>query len=153
MKVIKRLNCVKVCDKKWIEVNDLSRGQYSVNKNIKFKTPMLRSDFRDYSDAYIVEKARVSVTSTVNVNSQHKNLVLNNNAPLRWWISKTNNTFTYSAEYLDIAMLYNLSGWRSFWTYYRGKVNDDPDENNAAGNYRIKNQKATTSKYFEYKTK
>ena len=44
---------------------------------------MLRSDFRDYSDAYIVEKARVIVTSTVNVNSQHKNLVLNNNAPLR----------------------------------------------------------------------
>ena len=114
---------------------------------------MLRSDFRDYSDAYIVEKARVSVTSTVNVNSQHKNLVLNNNAPLRWWISKTNNTFTYSAEYLDIAILYNLSGWRSFWNYYRGKVNDDADENNAAGNYRIKNQKATTSKYFEYKTK
>ena len=30
--------------KKWVEVNDLSRGQYSVNKNITFETSMLRSD-------------------------------------------------------------------------------------------------------------
>ena len=31
---------------------------------------MLRSYFCDYSDTYIVEKARISVTGTVNVNSQ-----------------------------------------------------------------------------------
>ena len=31
-------------------------GQYSVNKNIGFKTPMVKSDLRDYSDAYIVIK-------------------------------------------------------------------------------------------------
>ena len=29
--------------KKWNEVNDLSSGQYSVNKNIRFKTSMFRS--------------------------------------------------------------------------------------------------------------
>ena len=28
----------------WIKVNDLLNGQYSVNKNIRLKTPMLRSD-------------------------------------------------------------------------------------------------------------
>ena len=32
----------KFLTKKWIEVNDLSSGQYSVNKNIWFKTSMLR---------------------------------------------------------------------------------------------------------------
>ena len=32
---------------KWIEVNDLSGCQYSVNKNIKFKTFMLISDLCD----------------------------------------------------------------------------------------------------------
>ena len=44
----------KFVTRKWIEVNDLSGGQYSVNKNIRFKTPMLRSDFSDYNDAYFV---------------------------------------------------------------------------------------------------
>ena len=34
----------KFVTRKWIEVNDLSGSQYSVNKNIRFKTPMLISD-------------------------------------------------------------------------------------------------------------
>ena len=33
----------KFVTKKWVEVNDLSCGQYSVNKNIRLKTAMLRS--------------------------------------------------------------------------------------------------------------
>ena len=50
--------------KKWIEVSDLSGGQYFVNKNIRFKPPLLTSDLFDYSDAYIVVKGRISVTGT-----------------------------------------------------------------------------------------
>ena len=46
----------KFVTKKWVEINDLSSGQYSVNKNIRFKTSMLRSCLCDYSDAYIVAK-------------------------------------------------------------------------------------------------
>ena len=30
--------------KNWIEVNDLSDGQYSVNKNVRLKNLMLKSD-------------------------------------------------------------------------------------------------------------
>ena len=45
--------------RKWIEVNDLSGSQYSVNKNKKFKTPMLRSDFCDYNYAYIALKGQI----------------------------------------------------------------------------------------------
>ena len=37
--------------RKWIEVNDLSGGQYSTIKNVSFKTPMVRSHLCDYSDA------------------------------------------------------------------------------------------------------
>ena len=40
--------------KKWIEINDLSGGQYSANKNIRFKTPMLRSNLCDYSNEYML---------------------------------------------------------------------------------------------------
>ena len=59
--------------KKWIEVNDISGEQYSVNKNIRFKTPMQRSDLCDYSDAYIVVKGRISVKDTNNANKRKKN--------------------------------------------------------------------------------
>ena len=41
--------------KKWIEVYDQSDGNDNVNKEIRIKTSMLRSDLCDYSDAYIVE--------------------------------------------------------------------------------------------------
>ena len=46
--------------RKWIEVNYLSNSQYFVNKNIGFKTPVLRSDLYDYSDAYIAVKGRIT---------------------------------------------------------------------------------------------
>ena len=42
--------------KKWVKVNDLSSGQYSDNKNIRFKTSMLRPDLCDYNHACIVVK-------------------------------------------------------------------------------------------------
>ena len=47
--------------KKWIEVNYLSSGQYSVNKNIRFKNSVLRSHLCDYSDAYIVVKGTIDL--------------------------------------------------------------------------------------------
>ena len=36
----------------WVEINDEARGTYSPNKQIKFKTAMLRSSLCDYNDAY-----------------------------------------------------------------------------------------------------
>ena len=54
--------------KRWVEVNDLSSGQYSVNKNIRFKNSMLRSNLRDYSDVHIVVKRRGSATGNKNAN-------------------------------------------------------------------------------------
>ena len=38
--------------KKWIEFYGQSGGNYNVNNEIRIKTPMLRSDLCDYSDAY-----------------------------------------------------------------------------------------------------
>ena len=48
--------------KKWIEVYDQSEGNYNVNKEIRIKTSMLRSDSCDFSDAYIVVKGNIFVT-------------------------------------------------------------------------------------------
>ena len=43
----------------WVEINDDIRGAYSPNKQIRFKTAMLRSSLCDYSDAYILVKGNI----------------------------------------------------------------------------------------------
>ena len=43
----------------WVEINDEARGTYSPNKQIKFKTSMLRSSLCDYSDAYLLVKGNI----------------------------------------------------------------------------------------------
>ena len=47
----------------WVEINDV-RGKYSSDKQIKFKTSMLRSSLCDYSDAYILVKGNITVNNT-----------------------------------------------------------------------------------------
>ena len=47
--------------KKWIEIYDQSERNYSINKEIRIKTSMLRSDLCDFSDAYIVVKGNIIV--------------------------------------------------------------------------------------------
>ena len=47
----------------WAEINDEARGTYSPNKQIKFKTSMLRSNLCDYSDAYILVKRNIAVNN------------------------------------------------------------------------------------------
>ena len=48
----------------WFEINDDIRGAYSPNKQIRFKTAMLRSSLFDYSDAYILAKGNIAVNNT-----------------------------------------------------------------------------------------
>ena len=48
-------------EKKWMEVNYLSGNQYSVNKDITFKTSMLRTDVCDCNDECIVVKGRIDL--------------------------------------------------------------------------------------------
>ena len=42
--------------KKWTEVHDQSAEIYSTNNQLRFKTPITRSDLCDYNDAHIVVK-------------------------------------------------------------------------------------------------
>ena len=55
-------NFPKFVTKKWTEVYDQSRRNCNVNKEIRIKTSMLRSDLCDFSDAYIVVKGNITVT-------------------------------------------------------------------------------------------
>ena len=118
--------------KKWIEVYDQSEVNYNVNKEIRIKTSMLRSDLCDFSDAYIVVTGTITVTkkiftaddflnpntaaanaaatNTANNNAfGEKKLVFKNNAPFINCVLKINGVKIDNAEDLDVVMpLYNL---------------------------------------------
>ena len=93
--------------KKWIQVRSI-RKNYSVNKEIRIKTPMLRSDLCDFSNAYIVVKGDIIVTSPNNA-KRNKSVTFKNNAPFINCITKINGIKIDNAEDLDVAMpMYNL---------------------------------------------
>ena len=48
--------------KNWVEISDESKGTHSVDRQIKFKTAMLKSSLCDYSDAYILVKGTITIT-------------------------------------------------------------------------------------------
>ena len=131
--------------KKWIEVYDQSGGNYNVNKEIRIKTSMLRSDLCDFSDAYIVVKGDITVTNPNNA-KRNKAVAFKNNAPFINCISKINGVKIDNAEDLDIVMpMYNLLEYSknyrktkgSLWNYYR----DEPT-----------NPLSFDSESFKYKT-
>ena len=129
--------------KKWIEVYDQSEENYNPNKEIRIKTPMLRSDLYDFSDAYIVIKGNITVdkktftaddfedpnntaanaTATKNANNNafgEKKLVFKNNAPFVNCITKINDINTDNAEDLDVVMpMYNLLEYSKYYKKQR----------------------------------
>ena len=93
---------------RWIEIYDQSEKKYSVNKEIRIKTPMLKSDLCDFSNAYIVVKGTITITNPNDVNYK-KEIAFKNNAPFINCISKINGVQTDNAEDLDVVMpMYNL---------------------------------------------
>ena len=76
--------------KKSIEVYDQSEKNYSVNKEIRIKTPVLRSDLCNFSDAYIVVKGEITVTDPNNA-KRNKAVAFKNNAPFTNCVSKIKN--------------------------------------------------------------
>ena len=103
----------KLRTRNWVEINDESRGAYNVNRQIKFKTTMLKSSLCDYSDAYILVKGTASVNNTAAVgadaNNTNRKVILKNCAPFTNCISEINNTQIDNAKDIDIVMsMYNL---------------------------------------------
>ena len=73
----------------------------NVHKEIRIKTPMLRSDLCDFSDAYIVVKGIITVTEQDNA-KRNKSVVFKNNAPFMNCISKVNSVQIDNAEDLEL---------------------------------------------------
>ena len=123
--------------KKWIEVYDQSGGNYNVNKEIRIKASMLRSDLCNYSDAYIVVKEIITIVRP-NGAKRNKSVAFKNNAPFINCISKINGGKIDNVEDLDVVMvMHKLLEYsknyrkttRSLWNYYRGKPSNPLSSN------------------------
>ena len=153
-------NVPRFITKKWVEVHDQSGSaddRYKPNKQIRFKTSMLRSDLCDFSDAYIVVKRDIILTKADRrgfIDTRNRFLAFKNNAPFTNCISKINNVLIDNGEDLVVVIpMYNLleyiKNYRkttgSLWNCYRDEANDFP-----ANNYNANS--ITSSASFEYKT-
>ena len=151
----------KFVTREYVRVNSLS-NTHNENKSIRFKTPMLRSNLCNYSDAYILVKGTITVTAPgVNNNANKRNkrnrpLILKSNAPFVSCITRINGELIEDVDDLDIVMsMYNLLEYSknyrktigSFYNYYRDELSDDADDNN------FDNIKIVNSNTFKYKNK
>ena len=152
----------KFVTREYVRVNSLS-NTYNENKSIRFKTPMLRSNLCDYSDAYILVKCTITVTDPGANNGannirdkRNRPLILKNNTPFVSCITRINGELIEDADDLDIVMsMYNLLEYSknyrktigSLYNYYRDELSDDADDNN------FDNIKVVNSNKFKYKNK
>ena len=151
----------KFVTRQYVKVNSLS-NTYNENKSIRFKTPMLRSNLCDYSDAYILVKGKIVVTAP-GVNNDANNIrdkrnrpvILKNNAPFVSCITRINGELIEDADDLDIVMpMYNLLEYSksyrkiigSLYNYYRDELTNDNNDNFAYRN-------VVNSEAFKYKNK
>ena len=150
----------KFVTREYVRVNSLS-NTYNENKSIRFKTPMLRSNLCDYSDAYILVKGTITVTApranngTNNIrDKKNRPVIFKNNAPFVSCITRINGELIEFADDLDIVMSMNnlleySKNYRktigSLYNYYRDELSDDADDNN------FDNIKVVNSNTFKYK--
>ena len=131
--------------KTWIEVYDQSGKNYNVNKEIRIKKSMLRSDLCDYNDAYIVVKGYITLQGHNDANKRNKNLAFKNNALFINCISKINGVKIYNAEDLDVIMpMYNLLEYNrnyrktsSLWNYYRDEPSHPLSSDSESFKYKV----------------
>ena len=75
-------------------------SKYSVNKNIGFKSPILRSDLRDCNAYIVVKGTKYLLPVAANKNDKaERDVVFKNNAPFRSCILKINNRLVDNADH------------------------------------------------------
>ena len=140
----------------WVEINDESRGTYNDDKQIKFKTIMLKSNLCDYRDAYILVEGKITITGAGNdvaatqADERDKGVAFKNCAPFTSCKSDINDVDIDYCHDIDIVMpIYNLIEYSdnyaktsgSLWPYYRDELN-----NNLADSESLKSKIKITGK-------
>ena len=143
----------KFITKKWREVYDQTGGTCNTNKQIRFKTSILRSNLRDYSDAYILVKGIVTVSADQRDRDEmSRPLAFKKNTLFISCISNINGELTENSEHLDNVMpMYDLFEYSknynkitgSLFNYYRYELTDETNDSNGP------NKNAINSKSFK----
>ena len=142
------------------KINNLLLSEDNESEKLsKFVTrEYVRSNLCDYSDAYILVKGTITVT-TPGVNNGANNIRDKRNRPLilkNSCITRINGELIEDADDLDIVMsMHNLLEYSknyrktigSLYNYYRDELSDDADDNN------FDNIKVVNSNTFKYKNK
>ena len=152
----------KFVTREYVRVNGLSNTN-NENKSIRFKTPMLRSNLCDYSDAYILVKGTIMVTALGANNGannirdkRNRPLILKNNAPFVSCMTRINGELIEDADNLDVVIpMYNLLEYSknyrktigSLYNYHRHELTNDGNDNNSD------NRNVVNSEAFKYKNK
>ena len=113
---------------------------YNVNKEIRIKTAILRTDLCDFSDAYIVVEGNITVTER-NEPKRNKRVAFKNNAPFIKCISKINGIQIDNAIVIS---MYNLRQYSKnyrkttgkLWNYYRDKPSNHLSSNSESFKYK-----------------
>ena len=112
---------------------------YNIGIKIKFKTSMIRSSLRDYSDAYILVKGIITVSNTGTTaapKNRNRKVIFKNCAAFADFINKINNKEIDPARDIGVVIpIYNfieysdnyLKTSRDLWQYYREEPFVDND--------------------------
>ena len=122
----------KFSTRKWYVINDQHNKEYGEgNENdssIKFEAKVIKSNFSDYSDAYILVTGDITGTG----GNADTRVTFKNCAPFTTCVIYINDEHTDTAENLDIAMpMYNLIEYSdiysdtcgSLWQFKRDEKN------------------------------
>ena len=127
----------------WVKINGESRAIYNKDNQIKFRTSMIRSNFCDYSDAYILVSGTITIDGAGEDNNakredeRNKGVIFKNCAPFTECITNINNTQIDNAKDIDVMMpMYNLIEYSdnysktlgSLWQYYRDEAKNNITE-------------------------
>ena len=90
--------------RKWNIFNDQSNANYDVGNEIIYNTEVLKSNFCDYNDAYILVRGNITI-----IGYQVTQIAFKNCAPFIKCITKIDGTIIDNAEDLDSVMpMHNL---------------------------------------------
>ena len=149
----------KFTSKKLVQVYDQSGNDYRENKEIRLKTPMLRSDLCNYSDAYVEVMADIATSinrrTEAEVDYYDKRFTFKNNAPFVSCITKINKQLVENAEDLDVVMpMYNLIEYSKNYRKTNGSLhNYYRDEQGAKTLGNVNFSMSSISGSFDYKAK
>ena len=90
----------KIATKKWYVIDSESKGNYSHESPIKFLTSSLQSNLCDYSDAYILVTANITVTP----NDATTQVIFKNCAPSEDCRTEIKETFIDYANFINMTM-------------------------------------------------